>query len=381
MFYSSRFSPVKKLNIFSSLTFALIVLVIIFADSIITNLSLHLDNHLQLHTQLKLTSERIINTLNPRDLDLLSTSGLATDFDSRVRSFFSLNQCKIQVFMTWISPVDLFGEREFFGLESLFQTNPKSCLIILSKTMDSETGRQILDPLINLGFWVQAISPDIWGLLKSTPAENWLIDIKNGKKDPGIYPFAQNLSNLIRLAALYKYGGVYLDTDFIVLKDISGLRNSIGAQSVDASGHWTRLNNALLVFEKEHFLVYKFIEEFALSFDGSRWGHNGPLLVSRVVNSLTKTGERNFTILPPAAFYPFSWTRVGGFFVRPKDRVGAKWVDLKTRQLNGLSYAVHLWNKQSRGLKIEDGSIIDRLVYAHCVICSRNISSSSSSSS
>ncbi|GFP94377.1 lactosylceramide 4-alpha-galactosyltransferase [Phtheirospermum japonicum] len=243
--------------------------------------------------------------------------------------------------------------------------------------MDSETGRKILDPLINLGFWVQAISPDLWALLKNTPAENWLIDIKNGAKDPGKFPLAQNLSNLIRLAALYKYGGVYLDTDFIVLKDISGLRNSIGAQSVDASGNWTRLNNALLVFEKEHMLVYKFIEEFALSFDGSKWGHNGPYLVSRVVNSLAKTGEYNFTILPPAAFYPVYWTRVGGLFAQPKDPFGAKWVELKIRQLNGLSYAVHLWNRQSKRFKIEDKSIIDRLMRAHCVICSRNISSSS----
>ncbi|KAK6120277.1 hypothetical protein DH2020_045968 [Rehmannia glutinosa] len=406
MFDSLRFKPdMLKLNIFSTLTFALIILFIIFSNSIISNFSLHLSsfethnhNHLQTHqtaTELKIITSpeednRVINLTprldvttsqeknkpNPQELKFF-VSSTTTTFDSRVRIFFSHKNCKIQVFMTWISPVDSFQEREIFGLESLFQTNPKSCLVILSNTLDTEKGRQKMEPLINLGFWVEAISPDLWALLKNTPAENWFNDIKNGKKEPGNIPLSQNLSNLIRLAALYKYGGVYLDTDFIVLRDISGLRNSIGAQSVDIYGNWTRLNNAVLIFDKNHFLVYKFIEEFGLSFEGNKWGHNGPYLVSRVVNRVAKTGEGNFTILSPVAFYPVYWTRVAGFFARPNDTVGAKWVEAKIRQINGSSYGVHLWNRQSSGLKIEEGSIIGRLISAHCVICSRYVYSSS----
>ncbi|KAL6534370.1 hypothetical protein OROHE_013295 [Orobanche hederae] len=396
MFDSLRFSHVK-LNIFPTLAFTLIVLVIILASLYIdvseNGKSYHHHHHhrhhhynqIQTHHQttveLKIISEeRIVpprNTLKPQDLDLLVTSpGSATRFDSRVREFFSSNMCRTRVFMTWISPADLFGEREMFGLESLFQTNPRSCLVILSKTMDSEMGRRILDPLVSVGFQAQSVSPDLWALLKNTPAENWLIDIKNGKRDPGSIPLGQNLSNLIRLAALYKYGGVYLDTDFILLRDISGLRNSIGSQSVDVSGNWTRLNNALLIFEREHIIVYKFLEEFALSFDGNKWGHNGPYLVSRVVNSLGRIRGCDFTVLPPTAFYPVDWTRVAGFFVRPNDRSGERWVGAKIRQLNRSSYGVHLWNRQSRRFKIEEGSVVERLVSAHCVVtCSRSDSS------
>ncbi|KAL0375320.1 UNVERIFIED_CONTAM: hypothetical protein Sradi_3447700 [Sesamum radiatum] len=414
MFDSLRLSSVK-LNIFSTLTFALIVLVIIFADSIISNVSLHFDafenvsssrhHHHQLQThqtvpQLKITSqdddgrgylvpplevtatekERLLqpdHKIKPEELGLFEPSDLATRFDSRVRDFFSRNQCEVQVFMTWISPVDSFGEREFFGLESLFQTNPTSCLIILSRTMDSTQGKTILQPLISRGFRVRAMSPDLWILFNNTPAEGWLNDIKNGNKDPGAIPLAQNLSNLIRLTALYKYGGVYLDTDFIILKDFSGLRNAVGAQSIDANGNWTRLNNAVLIFDKNHPLVYMFMEEFASTFDGNRWGHNGPYLVSRVVNRVAKTGQFNFTVLPPMAFYPVDWTRVAGFFVRPGDQAGARWVEAKIRQLSGATYGVHLWNKQSSRFKIEEGSIIGRLISDHCVICSMRNSLSS----
>ncbi|KAK7294670.1 hypothetical protein RJT34_17560 [Clitoria ternatea] len=103
-----------------------------------------------------------------------------------------------------------------------------------------------------------------------TLAEAWFHELRKGKKDPGEIPLFQNLSNLIRLAVLYKYGGVYIDTDFIVLKSLAGLRNCSGAQGVDSGGrHWTRLNNAVLIFDMNHPLLLRFIDEFSLTFDGN----------------------------------------------------------------------------------------------------------------
>ncbi|XP_073153325.1 uncharacterized protein [Henckelia pumila] len=215
--------------------------------------------------------------------------------------------------MTWIAPAGSFRKRQFSGLDSLFQTNPRSCLVILSKSMDSVNGDKILEPLIGHGFRVLAVTPDLWDLCKGTPAESWLNEIKNGSKDPGAIPLAQNLSNLMRLAALYKYGGVYLDTDFVILKDLSGLRNVIGAQSVKKKGNPTKLNNAILVFDREHPLVYTFMEEFASTFDGNRWGHNGPHLVTRVVDRVARNKDFKFRVLPQVAFYPVDWNRIAGF--------------------------------------------------------------------
>lgn len=378
-----------KLNIFSTIASAFIVLLIIFANTNISKISLR-RNQLQTHRQnleaLKITSpdddiSGPENKLKPEELEFFVSTEFSRRFGSRVGEFFQSNQCRVQIFMTWISPADAFGEREFFGLESLFRSNPGSCLIILSRTLDSEQGGKILDPLTNLGFLVRAITPDFWALIKNTPAEAWFNDMKAGRIDPGEIPLAQNLSNLIRLAALYKYGGVYLDTDFIILKDLSRLRNSIGAQSTNTIGKWTRLNNAVLVFDKNHPLVCKFMEEFASTFNGNKWGYNGPYLVSRVVSKVARREGFDFTVLPPMAFYPVDWTRVDGFFVQPNDRVRERWVKAKIRQLNGSSYGVHLWNSQSSRFKIEQGSVIDRLISHHCVICRRDIASSLSQSS
>ncbi|KAK4775928.1 hypothetical protein SAY87_023889 [Trapa incisa] len=312
-------------------------------------------------------------------LHMFNSDNFTRKFNVRVEKFFHDNSCAVRFFMTWISPAELIGRRELLVVESLFKSNPDGCLIIISRSLDSEVGRGILKPMVDRGFKVIPASPDLPSVFRRTPAEAWFDKLRSGKVDPGEIPLAQNLSNLIRLAVLYKYGGIYLDTDFIVLRDFSGLRNSIGAQSVDTvSGNWTRINNAVMAFDRRHPLMAMFMREFVATFDGNKWGHNGPYMVSRVVERLRQRGIRgttatsgfSFTVLPPMAFYPVSWTRIGGLFERPISRRQEKWVEAKVAQLGGgETYGVHLWNKQSRGLRMEEGSVMGRLISSHCVIC------------
>ncbi|KAC9975348.1 hypothetical protein E3N88_37171 [Mikania micrantha] len=298
------------------------------------------------------------------------------DFRAKVKEFFSKNEssCKVRFFMTWISSLNSFSEKEFHSIETLFNTHPKGCLLIVSNSMDSNQGRQILKPFLEKGFRLTAISPDLKYLFKNTMAEYWFMKLTNGDLDVGYVPLGQNLSNLIRLCLLYKFGGVYLDTDVLVLKNFSKLKNSIGAQTIDLdSKKWSRLNNAVMVFDKMHPLVYKFIEEFSLTFDGNKWGHNGPYLVSRVVSRLQDRPGYNFTILPPIAFYPVNWNRVRNLFRGAKNEADAKWLRGKFKQIGSQSYAVHLWNKQSRKLHVEKGSIVGKILSNRCVFCNASI--------
>ncbi|KAJ1437400.1 Nucleotide-diphospho-sugar transferase [Sesbania bispinosa] len=350
-----------KISIFSLVTFSVIIF-LIHGDGVTYDDSLHPDTN-------KGSLDKVVLQGKLQEFKILKSNNLTRQFHARVLGFFN-NQCESQFFMTWISPVSSFGARELLSIESLFKVHPKGCLMILSRTLDSIHGYRILKPFLDKGFKVQAVTPDLSFLLKGTLAEGWFHELRKGKKDPGEIPLSQNLSNLIRLAVLYKYGGVYLDTDFILLKPLKGLRNCIGAQSMDFGGkHWTRLNNAILIFDMNHPLLLRFINEFGLTFDGNKWGHNGPYLVSRVVGKLGKRPGFKFTILPPMAFYPADWNKIGGFFRKPKTQGEAKWVEAKLLQLRGETYGVHLWNKQSSGLIIEEGSVIARLVSDHCVIC------------
>ncbi|KAK8563874.1 hypothetical protein V6N13_005905 [Hibiscus sabdariffa] len=300
---------------------------------------------------------------------IFKSDDLTKKFHGRVLEFFN-DGCEVHFFMTWFSTAESFGRRETMAVESVFKSHPNGCLMILSRTMDSVRGYRILKPLLDRGFKVAAVAPNFPFLVNNTPAEAWFNDMKSGKKDPGGIPLAQNLSNLMRLLVLHKYGGVYLDTDFMVLKSFKGLKNTIGAQSIDGvSKNWTRLNNAVLVFDMNHPLLFKFIEEFALTFDGNKWGHNGPYMVSRVVRRVEGRAGYNFTILPPMAFYPVDWIKIGSLFKAPRDRAGSRWVDGKVQQLKGKTYGVHLWNKQSSKLQVQQGSVMGRLMAEHCVLC------------
>ncbi|KAF9590596.1 hypothetical protein IFM89_035914 [Coptis chinensis] len=272
--------------------------------------------------------------------------------------------------MTWISSLKSFGYRERFSIESVFKSHPHACLLIISSSMDTDRGSYLLKPFKDQGFKVTAISPDFEYIFRSTSAEAWFDGLKKGNVDPGEVPLGQNLSNLLRLAVLYKYGGIYLDTDVIVLKSFKSLRNVIGAQTMDVqTGNWSRLNNAVMIFDKNHPLLFKFIEDFAISFNGNKWGHNGPYLVSRVVSRVTDRPGFNFTVLPPLAFYPVGWNRIQSLFHGPIDAVHLRWLTAKLKHIRENSFGVHLWNKQSRRLKVEKGSILNRIMWDCCVFC------------
>ncbi|XP_010533904.1 PREDICTED: lactosylceramide 4-alpha-galactosyltransferase [Tarenaya hassleriana] len=294
-------------------------------------------------------------------------------FGRKVKAFLSKSLCQSLFFMTWISSIGSFGEREMFAIESLFKSHPNSCLILVSNSLDCERGSKILKPFSDKGLRVIAVRPDFDYIFRNTSAEAWFEGLRRGWFRPGVIPLEQNLSNLLRLVLLYKYGGVYLDTDVIVLKSFSNLRNAIGAQTVDsATRKWSRLNNAVLIFDKKHPLLKRFIDEFSQTFNGNKWGHNGPYLVSRVVARINAKNTFNVSVLPPSAFYPVDWNRIGGFYRSPKNRNDAKWVHQKLQHIRRNSFAVHLWNRESRKLRIEEGSIIHQLLSDSCIFCNKS---------
>ncbi|RID44746.1 hypothetical protein BRARA_I01519 [Brassica rapa] len=294
-------------------------------------------------------------------------------FKTRIKSFLSESPCESLFFMIWISSLESFGERERFTIESLFKSHPNSCLILVSNSLDCERGTLILKPFTDKGFKVLAIKPDFTYIFKDTSAEKWFERLKKGMFSPGVIPLEQNLSNILRLVLLYKFGGIYLDTDVIILKPLTSLHNVIGAQTVDpVTRKWSRLNNAVLIFDKNHPLLKSFIDEFSRTFNGNKWGHNGPYLVSRVVarfNVSNCSSDMGFSVLPPSSFYPVDWTRISGFYRASVNGREANWSRKRLMHLRKHSLSVHLWNRESKSFRIEEGSIIQKLMSDSCIFC------------
>lgn len=282
------------------------------------------------------------------------------------------NFCTKRFFITWMSPVSSFGPRERLGLQSIFKWHPHACVVILSRTMDSDEGQIILEPFIERGYRIMAVTPNVISLFENLPAAEWFKQQRDGTGDPGCINFMQNMSNIMRLTVLYKYGGIYLDSDVIVLKSFDGLRNVVGAQSRSiAVGEWTRLNNAVLVFDREHPVVYEFLREFVATFDGSKWGWNGPYLVTRVLQKVKEQQWQNcssVSVLPLEAFYPLNWVDIVAFFHAHSEH-DQRWQEKKLEVMNQKSYAIHLWNKKSSHLRVEKGSILESMFKRSCLFC------------
>ncbi|KAG5516082.1 hypothetical protein RHGRI_036956 [Rhododendron griersonianum] len=93
-------------------------------------------------------------------------------------------------------------------------------------------------------FKVAVVMPNLDELLKDTPTHIFASVWFEWRK---INFYATHYSELVRLAALYKYGGLYLDSDILVLRPLSSLNNTVGLEDLQAG---SSLNGAVMSFGK-----------------------------------------------------------------------------------------------------------------------------------
>ncbi|XP_037369321.1 lactosylceramide 4-alpha-galactosyltransferase [Talpa occidentalis] len=189
---------------------------------------------------------------------------------------------------------------------------------------------------------------DLPALLRGTPLAAWHAAAWR-RWEPYLLPV---LSDAARLALLWKFGGVYLDTDFIVLKSLRNLTNVLGKQSRYV------LNGAFLAFERHHEFLALCMRDFVARYNGWVWGHQGPQLLTRVFKkwcALRSLGDsstcrcnstcRGVSALPCEAFYPIPWQDWKRYFedISPAELL----------RLLHATYAVHVWNKMSQGTRLQ----------------------------
>ena len=164
-----------------------------------------------------------------------------------------------------------------------------------------------------------------------------------------------HVTDFIRLAVLYNEGGVYVDTDVLVLKSFASLGNNvIGLQSMN------KLNGAVMKFEKGSEYIKACLEEYIATYDPTVWNSNGPALLSRVrARPRFHRQPQLVRVLPPDAFYPFR----GGRLIDElcfKSTAPAKRSKTLAR-IERHSYALHLNGRWSTQLVAQNGSVCDRL--------------------
>jgi len=104
--------------------------------------------------------------------------------------------------------------------------------------------------------------------------------VKNKKLFSSKHWFSHE-TDLIRYFVLHKYGGWYLDTDVILLREVRGIRNIIGLED----DH--NINGAVIHTECENCFATLALREFFKVYDPKKpWNHVGPGLLTSLVNDL-----------------------------------------------------------------------------------------------
>ncbi|XP_057812083.1 uncharacterized protein At4g19900 [Salvia miltiorrhiza] len=285
-------------------------------------------------------------------------------FGNFMDAFFRRGRCNVRVFMVWNSPPWMFGIRQQRGLESVLHHHPDACVVVFSETIELN----FFSGFVKDGYKVAVVMPNLDELLKDTPTHIFASVWHEWKKTK-YYPV--HYSELIRLASIYKYGGIYLDSDIVVSKPLSELNNTVGYE--DELGGKT-LNGAVMVFRKHSPFILSCLEEFYASYDDAQLRWNGADLLTRVANQfLSNKGiadvNADLLLQPASVFFPFDCNIISRYFTAPQTEIEKHEQDHLFNKVMHQSVTVHLWNSATSALIPESGSLVFRLLNLYCIHC------------
>ncbi|XP_077639239.1 lactosylceramide 4-alpha-galactosyltransferase-like [Lonchura striata] len=230
------------------------------------------------------------------------------------------------------------------SVESAARTHPTSRVVVLMKGLakgNTSLPKHWAFSLLSCFPNVEIRPLDLMELFSGTPLALWFSQPQR-QQEPH---FLHVLSDACRIILMWKFGGIYLDTDFIVLKNLENLTNALGIQDD------YELNGAFLSFKAKHKFMELCMQDFVQNYNGQVWGHQGPGLLTRVFKKWCSLGTiksmncKGVSALAQEVVYPIPWQDWKKLF----EAVSA----LEFQKFLKNTYAVHIWNKLSHGTKLE----------------------------
>lgn len=279
--------------------------------------------------------------------------------------------------MLWSTNSSSFGLVPRRAIESVFYHHPRATLRVFSNTLPPD-----FFAMLNAAGYAARVQPyNLTQILEGTPAAPWLARVSEWQSGPY---FFSHVTDALRLALLYREGGVYLDSDVLLVRPLrlagvpstlsspplergasSTLHNSIGIEAFE--GSWFPrpvLNGAILVFDAGSPFLWNAMHELATSYDPRLWGWNGPELLTRVYFQCAFEGDSAVQIEPPEAFYPIYWGDVNVYAGGEQlERHALVWTTIQRH-----AYTAHLWNQKTASLSAHPRSLLHRLLHQWVVL-------------
>ncbi|CAB4059661.1 A4GALT [Lepeophtheirus salmonis] len=209
-----------------------------------------------------------------------------------------------------------------------------------------------------------AANIDLTYVFKGTVIENlWL----QNRIQKSVH-YNSHMSDILRYWFVYNYGGTYLDSDVIVLKEMPINYNFAGVENVDSF----LVASGIIHFTQHHKLLKMILADISKNFDGTAWINNGPAMFTSNLIKLCKATTmetinrgkcHNIQLLPPNAFYSIYYPSWQLYF-----DTGSK--EVVKKQLNN-SLVAHYWGKLSSKTKVKSGMPIYDLALEKCPVIAK----------
>ncbi|KAG0046868.1 hypothetical protein BGZ83_007975 [Gryganskiella cystojenkinii] len=263
-------------------------------------------------------------------------------------------------------PKTTWQPRHYQAIETLFVHNPNAVLMIMSNTLPTD----FFIDYTRQGYQIHILSFSKDLLLKrkwffSSNTEEWLKRWNDWTKAGTFFPV--HLADYLRLVALYKYGGLYMDMDALWIRAPGdGITEFIGADmsDTDSDRAWTLddkntyLANGVMRFKRGRTMFRQIAENYftVSNYDPECFNCGGPKAFTTYVKSHRKALENNgLTILPREALYPYNWREVEAAIQDTKPGMSPEAEVIKMEEH---SLGLHLYGKVTSKKRIEDGSVV-----------------------
>ena len=254
----------------------------------------------------------------------------------------------------------LWNAKNLRSLESIFYFHPNAIVKIHSNALETDDFKAFIDG----GFNVSVVPIDLDEISRSTSLEGIRTQKRYFKWEVGHFWYS-HVSDMLRLLVLYRYGGVYLDTDVVVTRSFHDIDNALGYQDEED------INGAVMVFKKPGNEYLKWcIDEFNQRYDRTRWDANGPKLLSRVYQrfAMRAWSARAVRVMPSSTFQPIPWENVRSHCFQ--NATGEEDMFLTAVKFTLFRpYAVHWNNHHNSQTKILPGTLCEYLFTRFCVLC------------
>jgi len=256
------------------------------------------------------------------------------------------------LFMIESSGRNTLTARQACAVESaVLQSGMQVILVVMASNLDLRDNTTCY--LYMKSNKVKIFSLDIQTFVENSPLESFFNSTKNLAAS---HHKAVHTSDALRLLLIYKYGGLYLDLDYVVLRDLSHYKNMLLEEGDGSSRGTIDLTNSAFMFTAHHPYLLAAMQGLEKRYQAGCWACIGPGLLTGTARKMTNVtmikdipASANLNVTLMKRLMPVHWTAAQGLLFPEKPVSFSRW-----ERIFQNASTVHFFGYMTSGLVAHD---------------------------